>query len=443
MENSYCLKLKDWKFINAEKMAMSFSIITVFFAPMIIMAFVYIRIYKCFKKRKQLIGVKKQACLSSDKKKDTIKNSMNNIPTTTGDFHLSHKKKQSKNTNFDKNITKCKKFGVRKISDFNFDEKNLLIDTTTHKTNDNRQAAKVIKHSRYSPKITTQLSNRRVKNTQKQKQILNEISEQRSDTKPKLGMVLGNTRKRSHSFSSVSLELKTQSKIDATKTLHRYKSDDRLVFSNRITMNKWQIDYKHTLNQHFLIDDSRNKTPGGEIQATNSQILSMSTDSPQCLDHFTSQSKTSMNKIQQKNKETMTKKSIIDLRYESKNSTTALEVDKRNKLVNNTPSRSKNTVNIPRYNRLQKQEINLLKTIVIVCLCFFVCYIFQVVRIIFYLFGYDVELNEDHRLYDIIDLVAFTNCAVNPFVYAFKYTLFREELDRYIIKPCRFKVLGV
>lgn len=85
----------------------------------------------------------------------------------------------------------------------------------------------------------------------------------------------------------------------------------------------------------------------------------------------------------------------------------------------------------------QRQESNLLKTLIIVNMAFFLCHISDVLRSVINMLGLNVGSSVDNPVYDFTVFLVFVNCALNPFIYALNYNVFKQEMMRYVVVPCR------
>ena len=69
---------------------------------------------------------------------------------------------------------------------------------------------------------------------------------------------------------------------------------------------------------------------------------------------------------------------------------------------------------------------NTINTLLIVGLCFIICWSQNQVRYLMYSCGYD--LGFDNNYHEFTTLMVFINCTVNPFIYLIKYRDYQEAL---------------
>jgi hypothetical protein len=80
--------------------------------------------------------------------------------------------------------------------------------------------------------------------------------------------------------------------------------------------------------------------------------------------------------------------------------------------------------------RLTTTQTNLTKTMVIVSVCFAVCWAPSHIHYFLTTFEVFPELRFHGRMYRIVTYIALSNVCVNPFVYGFKYEDFRREAKK-------------
>ena len=77
-----------------------------------------------------------------------------------------------------------------------------------------------------------------------------------------------------------------------------------------------------------------------------------------------------------------------------------------------------------------KAKENVLKTLVTVCVGFFLCWVWN--QVFFFLFNVGVPVSFSNVFYPFSVVAAQCNCAINPFIYAAKYSEFRRALVRLV-----------
>ena len=88
----------------------------------------------------------------------------------------------------------------------------------------------------------------------------------------------------------------------------------------------------------------------------------------------------------------------------------------------NTPSEVENKLN----SKFLKARNNTIKTVLLVGICFIVCWVNDEVYLLMYFLGYDVDWNGLYYKFCII--MVYINCTVNPFVYLIKYQDYQRAL---------------
>ena len=76
--------------------------------------------------------------------------------------------------------------------------------------------------------------------------------------------------------------------------------------------------------------------------------------------------------------------------------------------------------------KFQLARRNTIKTLLIVGLCFIICWSQNEVEYFMYNCGYDLDFNSTRHQFSI--LMVFLNCTVNPFIYLIKYRDYQEAL---------------
>ena len=80
-----------------------------------------------------------------------------------------------------------------------------------------------------------------------------------------------------------------------------------------------------------------------------------------------------------------------------------------------------------------KTTVNIVKTLLIVCLMFFLCWVNNAVLFFLYTIGV-VSIDFNGAFYHFTLTAVHMNCIVNPFIYTFKYEQFRHEARRLLFK---------
>ena len=96
-----------------------------------------------------------------------------------------------------------------------------------------------------------------------------------------------------------------------------------------------------------------------------------------------------------------------------------------NKCVNNnsvTPASDTGKV------KFQLARRNTIKTLLIVGLCFIICWSQNQVIYFMYNCGYDLNFNGTYVQYTVV--MVFLNCTINPFIYLIKYKDYQEALKK-------------
>ena len=76
--------------------------------------------------------------------------------------------------------------------------------------------------------------------------------------------------------------------------------------------------------------------------------------------------------------------------------------------------------------KFQLARRNTIKTLLIVGLCFIICWSQNQVRYLMFNCGYDINFNSNYH--EFTTLMVFINCTVNPFIYLMKYKDYQEAL---------------
>ena len=81
-------------------------------------------------------------------------------------------------------------------------------------------------------------------------------------------------------------------------------------------------------------------------------------------------------------------------------------------------------------NKFQLARRNTIKTLLLVGLCFIICWSQNQVLYLMYHCGYDLNFNSTYLQVTI--LVVFCNCTVNPFIYVIEYRDYQEALKIFL-----------
>ena len=83
----------------------------------------------------------------------------------------------------------------------------------------------------------------------------------------------------------------------------------------------------------------------------------------------------------------------------------------------------------PGKDKFQLAIRNTIKTLLIVGLCFIICWSQNQVRYLMFNCGYELDFNSTYHQLTI--LMVFLNCTVNPFIYLIKYSDYQEALKTF------------
>ena len=103
------------------------------------------------------------------------------------------------------------------------------------------------------------------------------------------------------------------------------------------------------------------------------------------------------------------------------------KVRRKNRVLQSTNSAMVEICQIVQVKNKAKQEMSILKTAVMICVCFFICYTPSVLKVLLYNMGTIDGLKTDTYWAEIPELLMYGNCGINPFIYIFRYNLFRQE----------------
>ena len=85
--------------------------------------------------------------------------------------------------------------------------------------------------------------------------------------------------------------------------------------------------------------------------------------------------------------------------------------------------------------RMEQIQLNTIKTLVLVGICYMMCWSCNVVYYLMFVLGYPVDFTSDFYHFSVA--VVFTNCCLNPFIYALKYKQFQTEAKSLILNVYR------
>ena len=88
-------------------------------------------------------------------------------------------------------------------------------------------------------------------------------------------------------------------------------------------------------------------------------------------------------------------------------------------------------VDVRRERGMRRARLNVVKTLVMVSLSFLLCWSPNQIYYTMYNLGFEVSFN--HTFYHFTVIAVFLNCCINPFIYAFQYDQFKNEM----LKLCR------
>ena len=80
--------------------------------------------------------------------------------------------------------------------------------------------------------------------------------------------------------------------------------------------------------------------------------------------------------------------------------------------------------------KFQLARRNTIKTVLIVGLCFIICWSQNQVRYLMFNCGYDINFGSPYHQFTV--LMVFLNCTVNPFIYLIKYRDYQEALKTFL-----------
>ena len=79
--------------------------------------------------------------------------------------------------------------------------------------------------------------------------------------------------------------------------------------------------------------------------------------------------------------------------------------------------------------KFQLARKNTIITLLIVGLCFIICWSQNQIEYLMYNLGYPIDFNNDYHNFTV--LMVFINCTVNPFIYLIKYRDYQEALKKF------------
>ena len=113
-------------------------------------------------------------------------------------------------------------------------------------------------------------------------------------------------------------------------------------------------------------------------------------------------------------------------KYENKNSENA-----KDKTTGTDNARMKHLADMHK-DKFQLARRNTIKTLILVGLCFIICWSQNEFFYLIYNFGYPLDFNSTY--YHFTVLMVFLNCTVNPFTYLFKYQDYQIVLRQFCCK---------
>ena len=88
--------------------------------------------------------------------------------------------------------------------------------------------------------------------------------------------------------------------------------------------------------------------------------------------------------------------------------------------------------------KFQKARNNMIKTVLLVGICFIICWVNDEVYLLMYFLDYDVDWNGLY--YKFCISMVYLNCTINPFVYLIKYQDYQRALKNFCFKH-QFKLI--
>ncbi|CAH1781553.1 unnamed protein product [Owenia fusiformis] len=82
-----------------------------------------------------------------------------------------------------------------------------------------------------------------------------------------------------------------------------------------------------------------------------------------------------------------------------------------------------------RNRNMRKARTNVIKTLLLVSICFFLCWVWNSINFLLYNIGY-AGSNFTSTLYQCTVVVKFANCCINPFIYVISYNVFKNEIKQ-------------
>ena len=76
--------------------------------------------------------------------------------------------------------------------------------------------------------------------------------------------------------------------------------------------------------------------------------------------------------------------------------------------------------------KLTRAKKNVIKTLALMCACFVFCWSWNTVYFVAYIWGTEIDWNSPFYHFTVI--AVFTNCFINPIVYAVKYDDFQNRV---------------
>lgn len=101
-----------------------------------------------------------------------------------------------------------------------------------------------------------------------------------------------------------------------------------------------------------------------------------------------------------------------------------------------SPSTSSSAAaNQKRDEKLERIQMNTIKTLLLVGLCYLACWSYNIGYYLMFNLGYPVDFSSDSYHYSVV--AVYTNCCLNPLIYALKYEQFQARAKELFLKLCR------
>ena len=83
---------------------------------------------------------------------------------------------------------------------------------------------------------------------------------------------------------------------------------------------------------------------------------------------------------------------------------------------------------------MERAKANVLKTLIVLSVCFFLCYVWNVTYFLLFTLGANVSITSSFYSFSVI--MININCCINPFCYAVQYREFQEQVKIFF---CNYK----